>query len=141
MRGLQNLFVKPKGMAVTLLADPRMIASFDRDLVPVYQGLAHQQGRRDEILSELATMALPYFEAQHADKVAVNRVLELERVKGELMRRRQQHHQPARYRRAVEVRRDPHAHARADGYVSRCAPDARSRVDDVEGINAGALGA
>lgn len=64
---------------------PRTIAAFDKAFTPIYRVAEAQIEARDRIASELATKAQAYFDLPKVGKARVHAVLELGRLKGEVL--------------------------------------------------------
>lgn len=64
---------------------PRTIAAFDKAFTPIYRVAEAQIEARDRIASELANKVQAYFDLPKASKARVHAVLELGRLKGEVL--------------------------------------------------------
>ena len=64
---------------------PRTIAAFDKAFAPVYRVAELQMQTRDRIASEFANKVQAYFDLPKASKARVHAVLELGRLKGEVL--------------------------------------------------------
>lgn len=79
-----NSWEADAGLAKRLLVTPRTIAAFDADFVPVYQTAIEQWKFRDQLIAKFERESDAYFKASREDQAVVNRILEHDRLTGQV---------------------------------------------------------
>ncbi len=79
-----NAWESDAGLLKRLIVTPRTIAVFDQDFVPVYQTAVEQWKFRDQLIAKFERAAEPYFKATQADQAVVNKILEHDRLTGQI---------------------------------------------------------
>ena len=79
-----NTWESDIGLVKRLLVTPRTIAAFDADFVPVYQTAIEQWKFRDQLIAKFERESEAYFKASTEDQAVVNKILEHDRLTGQV---------------------------------------------------------
>lgn len=79
-----NTWEADAGLVKRLLVTPRTIAAFDADFVPVYQTAVEQWKFRDQLIAKFERASEPYFKASAEDQAIVGKILEHDRLTGQV---------------------------------------------------------
>src|SRR3990167_2953097 len=79
-----NTWEADVGLLKRMLVMPRTIAAFDADFVPVYQTAVEQWKFRDQLIAKFERESEAYFKASTEDQAIVNRILEHDRLTGQV---------------------------------------------------------
>lgn len=79
-----NRWEADAGLVKRMVVTPRTIAAFDADFVSVYQTAVEQWKFRDQLIAKFERAAEPYFKATREDQAVVGKILEHDRLTGQV---------------------------------------------------------